>query len=166
MRIRPRSWRSCCTGVRAGSKPAARRPDNYIIYTIRRNGGRIRLRENRNMSILTVTGCTHGYGARQLLDNVSFRLLAGEHVGLVGANGEGKSTFLNIIAGKLTPDEGKIEWCSRVTVGYLDQASTLTKGKTVREYLREALDEMARLEGEMLALYDAWQRQTRSGQRP
>ena len=117
MRIRPRSWRSCCAGVRAGSKPVARRADNYIIYTIRRNGGRIRLRENRNMSILTVTGCTHGYGARQLLDNVSFRLLAGEHVGLVGANGEGKSTFLNIIAGRLTPDEGKIEWCSRVTVG-------------------------------------------------
>lgn len=107
------------------------------------------------MSILTVTGCTHGYGARQLLDNVSFRLLAGEHVGLVGANGEGKSTFLNIIAGRLTPDEGKIEWCSRVTVGYLDQASTLTKGKTVRECLREAFDEMAKLEGEMLALYDA-----------
>lgn len=155
MRIRPRSWRSCCAGVRAGSKPVARRADNYIIYTIRRNGGRIRLRENGNMSILTVTGCTHGYGARQLLDNVSFRLLAGEHVGLVGANGEGKSTFLNIIAGRLTPDEGKIEWCSRVTVGYLDQASTLTKGKTVRECLREAFDEMAKLEGEMLALYDA-----------
>ena len=92
------------------------------------------------MSILTVTGCTHGYGARQLLDNVSFRLLAGEHVGLVGANGEGKSTFLNIITGRLAPDEGRIEWCSRVTVGYLDQASTLTKGKTVRECLREAFE--------------------------
>ena len=118
------------------------------------------------MSILTVTGCTHGYGARQLLDNVSFRLLAGEHVGLVGANGEGKSTFLNIIAGRLTPDEGKIEWCSRVTVGYFDQASTLTKGKTVRECLREAFDEMAKLEGEMLALYDAMATADPSGQRP
>ena len=106
------------------------------------------------MSILTVTGCTHGYGARQLLDNVSFRLLAGEHVGLVGANGEGKSTFLNIITGKLAPDEGRIEWCSRVTVGYLDQASTLTKGKTVRECLREAFEGMASAEREMFTLYD------------
>jgi len=61
------------------------------------------------MSILTVENVTHGFGARQLLSGASFRLLAGEHVGLVGANGEGKSTFLNIITGKLAPDEGKIE---------------------------------------------------------
>ena len=106
------------------------------------------------MSILTVTNCTHGYGARQLLDNASFRLLAGEHVGLVGANGEGKSTFLNIITGELAPDEGKIEWCSRVTVGYLDQSSTLEKGKSVRQCLRNAFDHMAELEREMLSLYE------------
>ena len=77
------------------------------------------------MSILTVTDCTHGYGARQLLDNASFRLLAGEHVGLVGANGEGKSTFLNIITGELAPDEGKIEWCRHITTGYLSTLSII-----------------------------------------
>lgn len=43
-------------------------------------------------------------------EDVSFRLLKGEHIGLVGANGEGKSTFMNIITGKLMPDEGKVEW--------------------------------------------------------
>lgn len=63
-----------------------------------------------DMSVLTVSNVTHGFGARQILDDASFRLLKGEHVGLIGANGEGKSTFLNIITGKIPPDEGKIEW--------------------------------------------------------
>ena len=60
------------------------------------------------MSILTVTNLSHGFGDREILKNVSFRLLKGEHVGLIGANGEGKSSFMNIITGKLEPDEGQI----------------------------------------------------------
>lgn len=55
------------------------------------------------MSIVTVENVSHSFGGRQILENVSFRLLSGEHVGLVGANGEGKSTFLNILTGKLVP---------------------------------------------------------------
>lgn len=53
------------------------------------------------MSILSVKDLSHGFGDRALFNNVSFRLLKGEHVGLIGANGEGKSTFMNIITGKL-----------------------------------------------------------------
>ncbi|MBR6835602.1 MAG: ABC-F family ATP-binding cassette domain-containing protein, partial [Oscillospiraceae bacterium] len=106
------------------------------------------------MSILNVEHVTHGFGARQILDDSSFRLLKGEHVGLVGANGEGKSTFLNIITGKLQPDEGKIEWCRHITTGYLDQYSTLTPGKTIREVLREAFQHLSDLEQEMLELYE------------
>jgi ATPase subunit of ABC transporter with duplicated ATPase domains len=106
------------------------------------------------MSVLTVENVTHGFGARRILEDASFRLLKGEHVGLIGANGEGKSTFLNIITGQLMPDEGKVEWSSRVTVGYLDQHSVLTKGKTIRDVLREAFQPMFNLEAEMLALYD------------
>jgi ATPase subunit of ABC transporter with duplicated ATPase domains len=107
------------------------------------------------MSILTVENVNHGFGARKILENATFKLLNGEHVGLVGANGEGKSTFLNIITGALQPDEGKVEWCNRVTIGYLDQSSTLTQGKTIREVLREAFQYMFDLEKEMLAMYDA-----------
>ena len=106
------------------------------------------------MSILNVEHVTHGFGARQILNDASFRLLKGEHVGLVGANGEGKSTFLNIIMGKIQPDEGKIEWCKHITTGYLDQYSTLAKGKSIRDVLREAFDHLSELETEMLALYD------------
>ena len=106
------------------------------------------------MSILNVEHVTHGFGARQILSDVSFRLLNGEHVGLVGANGEGKSTFLNIITGKLMPDEGNIEWCRHITTGYLDQYSTLEKGKTIRDVLREAFVHLSELENEMIQLYD------------
>ncbi|MDE5917700.1 MAG: ATP-binding cassette domain-containing protein [Oscillospiraceae bacterium] len=106
------------------------------------------------MSILNVENVTHGFGARQILNNASFRLLKGEHIGLVGANGEGKSTFLNIITGKLMPDEGKIEWCRHITTGYLDQYSTLEKGKTIRGVLQDAFSHLAELEQEMLRLYD------------
>ena len=61
------------------------------------------------MSILNVENLTHGFGDRAIFTDVSFRLLKGEHIGLIGANGEGKSTFMNIITGSLTPDEGKDE---------------------------------------------------------
>ena len=60
------------------------------------------------MSILNVEHLTHGFGDRAIFEDVSFRLLKGEHIGLVGANGEGKSTFMSIVTGKLMPDEGKV----------------------------------------------------------
>ena len=90
------------------------------------------------MSYLNVTNVSHSFGGRQILENVSFKLMRGEHVGLVGANGEGKSTFLNIVTGHTLPDEGRVEWPGKVTVGYLDQQSTLQKGMTIREVLRTA----------------------------
>ncbi|KUO75139.1 MAG: heme ABC transporter ATP-binding protein [Desulfosporosinus sp. BRH_c37] len=106
------------------------------------------------MSILNVQNVSHGFGGRKILEDVTFRLLKGEHVGLVGANGEGKSTFLDIITGKLMPDKGKIEWSNRVTVGYLDQHTVLTKGKTIRDVLKEAFQGMFDLEAETLQIYD------------
>ncbi len=80
------------------------------------------------MSILNVEHLSHGFGDRAIFHDVSFRLLKGEHIGLIGANGEGKSTFMNIITGKLQPDEGRVEWAKRVRVGYLDQHAVLEKG--------------------------------------
>lgn len=106
------------------------------------------------MSVLNVEHVSHGFGARIILEDASFRLLKGEHVGLIGANGEGKSTFLNIITGQLQPDQGKVTWSNRVSVGYLDQHSVLKKGMTIREALRTAFDEMYQLEAEMIACYD------------
>ncbi|MEG2571123.1 MAG: ATP-binding cassette domain-containing protein, partial [Clostridia bacterium] len=106
------------------------------------------------MSILNVSHVSHGFGGRQILQDVSFRLLKGEHIGLVGANGEGKSTFLNILTGELSPDDGTVEWCNHITTGYLDQYSTLKEGMSIREVLRAAFSNMYKLEAEILELYD------------
>ena len=104
------------------------------------------------MSILTVKNVSHGFGDRAIFEDVSFRLLKGEHVGLIGANGEGKSTFMNIITNKLMPDEGVIEWSNRVRVGYMDQHIMLEKGNTIRDILRGAFKYLFDLEEEMLAI--------------
>lgn len=104
--------------------------------------------------MLVAENINHGFGARTILENVSFRLRKGEHIALVGANGEGKSSFLNIITNKLMPDAGEIRWSSRATVGYLDQYTVLSKGKTIREALREAFKHMYDLEKEMIDIYD------------
>ena len=101
------------------------------------------------MSILNVEHLTHGFGDRAIFNDVSFRLLKGEHIGLVGANGEGKSTFMNIITGKLMPDEGKIEWAKNVRVGYLDQHTVLTPGQTIGQVLSSAFDFLYDMEAQM-----------------
>ncbi|WP_028546475.1 ABC-F family ATP-binding cassette domain-containing protein [Paenibacillus taiwanensis] len=105
------------------------------------------------MSILNVERLSHGFGDRAIFKDVSFRLLKGEHIGLIGANGEGKSTFMNIITGKLQPDEGKVEWSKRMRVGYLDQHAVLSKGLTIRDVLRGAFQYLFDLEQEMNDMY-------------
>lgn len=105
------------------------------------------------MSILNVEKLSHGFGDRAIFNDVSFRLLKGEHIGLIGANGEGKSTFMNIITGKLQPDEGKVEWARRTRVGYLDQHAVLTKGMTIRDVLRGAFQYLFDMEQEMNDMY-------------
>ena len=106
------------------------------------------------MSILNVEHLSHGFGDRAIFQDVSFRLLKGEHIGLIGANGEGKSTFMSIITGKLQPDEGKVEWAKNVRVGYLDQHTELKKGMTVRETLASAFVFLFDLEEQMNQMYD------------
>lgn len=105
------------------------------------------------MSILNVEHLSHGFGDRAIFEDVSFRLLKGEHIGLVGANGEGKSTFMNIITGRLMPDEGKIEWAKKVRVGYLDQHTALEKGMTIGSVLSSAFDFLYDMENEMNDIY-------------
>lgn len=106
------------------------------------------------MSILNVEHLTHGFGDRAIFTDVSFRLLKGEHIGLVGANGEGKSTFMNIVTGKLMPDEGKVEWSKNVHAGYLDQHAVLKQGMTIREVLKSAFDPLLQKEIRMNEICD------------
>lgn len=107
------------------------------------------------MSILNVEHLSHGFGDRAIFEDVSFRLLKGEHIGLVGANGEGKSTFMNIITGKLMPDEGKVEWAKNVRVGYLDQHTVLEKGMMIRDVLKSAFSWLYEMEERMNTICDS-----------
>ena len=106
------------------------------------------------MSILNVEHLTHGFGDRAIFHDVSFRLLKGEHIGLVGANGEGKSTFFNIVTGKLMPDEGKIEWSKNVRIGYLDQHSVVLAGMTIEDVLKSAFSWLFQMEERMNSICD------------
>ena len=106
------------------------------------------------MSVLKCSNVSFSFGNRTILEDASFVMQKGEHIGLIGLNGEGKSTFIKMITGELTPDNGKIEWAKRITTGYLDQYTNLSKGKTIREVLREAFDYMYNLEHEMNELYE------------
>ena len=105
------------------------------------------------MSILNVEHLSHSFGDRVIFDDVSFRLLKGEHIGLIGANGEGKSTFMKIVTGQLIPEEGKVEWAKHVITGYMDQTAILTKGSTIRMVLQTAFDELFEMESRMNQLY-------------
>ena len=107
------------------------------------------------MSILNVEHLTHGFGDRAIFNDVSFRLLKGEHIGLAGANGEGKSTFMNIVTGKLMPDEGKVEWSKNVRVGYLDQHTVLSQGMTIRDVLKSAFSYLFEMEEKMNEICDS-----------
>lgn len=101
------------------------------------------------MSLLTIEKLSHSFGDRTLFKDVSFRLLPGEHVGLVGANGVGKSTMMNIMTKELIHDSGKVEWTPGVHYGYLDQHTMLSKGKTIRDVLRDAFLPLYKKEEEL-----------------
>lgn len=105
------------------------------------------------MSILTVENMNHSFGDKILFKNASFRLLKGEHLGLVGANGEGKSTFMKIITNQILPDGGTIEWNSKFTIGYMNQLVDIKEGITVLNFLREAFVNLFDIENKINALY-------------
>ncbi len=106
------------------------------------------------MSVLKCDNVSFSFGNRTILEEASFVMQKGEHIGLIGLNGEGKTTFIKMITGEITPDEGKIEWAKRITTGYLDQYTSLSRGKTIREVLREAFSHMYDLEKEMNEMYE------------
>ncbi|HET7628187.1 MAG TPA: ABC-F family ATP-binding cassette domain-containing protein [Bacillales bacterium] len=103
------------------------------------------------MSMVHVEALTHGFGDKNIFRNVSFRLLKGEHVGVVGPNGAGKTTLLKVLSGQVIPDEGRIEWLPGVRRGFLEQHADLRDEETIRDDLRSAFARLYEAEREMLA---------------
>lgn len=107
------------------------------------------------MSVIHVEGLTHSFGEKIVLRNVQFRLLPGEHIGLVGPNGAGKSTLLKVLTGKILPDEGRVDWLPQVRRGFLEQHVELRAGETMRSFLRDAFQELYQAEREMIKAAEA-----------
>ena len=88
--------------------------------------------------LLTISKLSKAYGDNQVLANVSLTMHAGDKVGLVGANGVGKSTLIKLIAGAETPDAGVITLAAGVEVGYLPQVLTAGDALTLEELLAQS----------------------------
>ena len=86
--------------------------------------------------MIIVDGISKSYGAQELFKNASFRLSAGEHVGLVGRNGHGKTTLFRLIAGEEEPDSGVIAIPRRYSIGYVLQEPAFTEDTTLKEGCR------------------------------
>ena len=93
------------------------------------------------MALLTLQNVDLAYGGRPLLDGVSLRIRRGERIGLLGRNGEGKSSLLHILAGDRPPDGGEVWLASGVRVALLEQQTPASEDRRVGELIRERLTE-------------------------
>ena len=105
------------------------------------------------MSVLTIKGLTHIFDSKTLFDDADLSVNNGEHIGVVGLNGAGKSTFMNIITGRLSQDAGEIKWLNTIRWGYLDQHADIDRSQTVMQYLQGSFDHLYKLNEQLENLY-------------
>lgn len=105
------------------------------------------------MSILTIKDLTHTYDGNILFENANLNINNGEHIGVFGLNGAGKSTFMKILCGKVMQDEGEVLWNRNIRYGYLDQYADIDRSQTVMEYLLGSFDELYALNDRLEAVY-------------
>jgi len=72
------------------------------------------------MSLVTIENLSYETSTKKLYQNASFKINKGEHIALIGANGTGKTTLLNIINQNIKSDQGIINFSVNVKIGYLD----------------------------------------------
>lgn len=107
------------------------------------------------MSILEVKNLKFKYTDQDLFNMVNFKLEQKDHIGLVGLNGVGKSTFLNLLSKNIKPDSGEIIWDKNISVGYLDQQAKLDKNQTIVTYLYDVFSDLFKKEEKMEELYES-----------
>lgn len=105
------------------------------------------------MSILAINNLTHTFDGKILFEDACLAINNGEHTGIVGLNGAGKSTFMNIICGKLIQDSGEVKWLNGIKWGYLDQHSDIDRTLTVMEYLQSSFKSLYELNDSLEAVY-------------
>ena len=106
------------------------------------------------MSLLEITGLTHSFGENLLYKNAGFTLNKGEHIGIVGQNGTGKSTLIKICTEQIIPDSGRVIWQPNITIGYLDQYAEIDHTLTMKEFLKSAFAKLFEIEIQVMQLYE------------
>ena len=106
------------------------------------------------MSLLEIEGLTHSFGENLLYKNAGFSLNRGEHIGVVGQNGTGKSTLIKICTEQIMPDAGRVVWQPNISIGYLDQYAEIEKDMTMQSFLKSAFSRLYQLEREMTMAYE------------
>jgi ATP-binding cassette subfamily F protein 3 len=99
--------------------------------------------------MLNIHNLSVSFGGTYLFEEVTFRLGAGDRVGLVGKNGAGKSTMLKILSGELQPDSGVIATEKEIQIGFLKQDIDFVKGRTVLEEAYQAFEEIKETEAKI-----------------
>ena len=114
--------------------------------------------------LITLENVRFGYDDKIILENINFTILEninftvseGERIGLIGANGEGKTTLIRLMTGALLPDEGRVLKKSGLKLGILEQNGGLESDRTVYDEMRSvfrpvlrAMDEQREIEGRM-----------------
>lgn len=112
------------------------------------------------MSVLTIKGLTHIFDSKTLFDDADLSVNNGEHIGVVGLNGAGKSTFMNIITGRLSQDAGEVKWLNTARWGYLDQHADIDRNRTVMEYLQGSFEHLFELNRQLEEIYASMAEET------
>lgn len=106
------------------------------------------------MSILTIKSLTHIFDDKVLFDSADLTVNNGEHIGIVGLNGAGKSTFMKILTGQLPQDAGEVKWQNNIRIGYLDQHADIDRSLTVMGYLEGSFHELFEMSARLEAMYE------------
>lgn len=101
--------------------------------------------------ILELKGVTKGFGQEMVVNDFSYLIEQGERLGIIGANGTGKTTLLDILAGRLKPDAGTVETGPTVKIGYYTQDyQEMDEDLRVIEYIRETAEMVRTSDGQFI----------------
>src|SRR5258708_7568305 len=112
----------------------------------------LRLAYNQNIPMLTIRHLFKSYGAITVLEDISFVVNPNDRAGIVGSNGVGKTTLLNIPVGQESIDSGSFSFDPFTEVGYLPQTTPEFSGHTMQDLILESVGNLRQLEERMREL--------------
>ena len=107
------------------------------------------------MRIFEITDLSLDFVGKSIFNKTSLMVQDSDHIGLVGPNGCGKSTFLRIVLGEIIPDSWTYEARGKLKIGYLDQFADILEGDTVHSYLNSVFCELYSIDARIMEIYDS-----------